>query len=80
MPVPVSRWSTPSQNHSAMLSPGCWRAIIQTVFLPGPGWPTVTQVRSRPSTVLPRCDSRASGERWHVASSDRWRSSGYGSK
>ncbi|MNE82479.1 hypothetical protein D3C80_1792050 [compost metagenome] len=50
------------------------------VFLPGPGWPSVTRVMSRPSTVLPRCDSRASGERWQLASSDRWRSSGYGSK
>ena len=29
----------PSQNHSAMLSPGCCLAITQILGLPGPGCP-----------------------------------------
>lgn len=35
------RRSRPSVNHSAMASPGCWRAMIQMLRLPSPGSPAL---------------------------------------
>ena len=53
----------PSTNHSAIDSPGCWRAMIQIVFAPGrlsarcrsrsAASPIVTRSMSRPSTDAP---------------------------
>ena len=43
----------PSQNHSAMLSPGCWRAMTQILGLPSPGCPVQAPSATTGSGLLP---------------------------
>ena len=56
------RSSMPSTNHSAIVSPGCWRAITQIDLRPRPPRRRSTRFMSRPSIEAPRSRTRARGE------------------
>ena len=71
-----SRCRSPSTNHSAIVSPGCWRAMIHTGCAPSP---TTNRSRSRPCK-LPPSRSRRPPPATQSASSARCRSHEYGSK